>query len=247
MTLSPLETFRETTNMLYTLVDGDEKYLVKCYCGPDSLVRLRQERLMLTRWRRAGFHVPEVHDIEVSGVPEPYLVTSFVEGPSLREYLSNNGCVIDEKLETLQRLFGELARRHELAVHASDPNLVHHDPSSENIIHAKNGFYFIDFETPVEKSRSVLGPACIEVATTSRWIVRDLGIESLEEVLKLVVAAYKGQESLLRLIVDRTTGRPFQFYHRWKNRKRKRSYPGEVTKYDIADGLAKLSIDSTFS
>jgi hypothetical protein len=89
-----------------------------------------------------------------------------------------------------------------------------------------------------------LESASIEAATTCRWIVRDLGIESLDRVLKLAAAAYGNQELLLKLIVDRTTGRPFQLYHRWKNKKRKLAHPDEVTKYDIADGLAKLSIDS---
>lgn len=244
MRLSPLETFRKTTNTLYTLVDGDDKYLVKCYCGPRNFTRYRQEKLTLNRWEQAGFNVPTVHDIEVPSATEPYLVTSFIEGPSLREYLSESAHALGDKLGTLRGLFRELARRHDVAICTNDRHLVHYDPSSGNIIATQNGFYFIDFETPVETSHSVLEWASIEVASTCRWIVRDLGIESLEEVLKLVVAAYKDQESLLRLIVDRTTGRPFQFYHRWKNRKRKFARPEEVTKYDIADGLAKLSIDA---
>ena len=136
--------------------------------------------------------------------------------------------------------------RHKLAIHLNDPDITHHDPSTDNVILAKNNFYFIDFETPAQRRRSVLESASIEVAITCMWIVRDLGIESNEHVLKALVEAYDRQESLLKLIVERTCGRPFQFYHRWKNRKRKLAHTDEVTKYDIADGLAKLTIDSAF-
>jgi tRNA A-37 threonylcarbamoyl transferase component Bud32 len=244
MKLSPLETFRKTTNTLYTVVDGNDKYLVKSYCGPRNLARYRQEKLSLGRWQQAGFNVPTVHDIKIPSAAEPYLVISFIEGPSLREYLSQSAHALDEKLETLRRLFSELAKRHDLAIRTNNIYLIHHDPSSGNIIYTKSGFYFIDFETPVKQNHSVLESASIEVATTCRWIVRDLGIESLDKVLTLAAAAYRNQEPVLKLIVDRTTARPFQFYHRWKNKKRKLVHPEEVTKYDIADGLAKLSIDT---
>jgi len=240
MKLSPFKTFRKTTNSLYILVDRDSRYLVKHYCGPSNFARRRQEKFMLNLWKQFGLNVPGIHDKEVASLPEPYLVTSFIEGLSLREYLSKNDCSIEKKLKSLAALFRELAQRHDLAIRADDRNLVHYDPSSGNIICAKDGFYFIDFETPVQKRRTVLESASIEVATTCRWIVRDLGIEFLEEVLKVMVISYTGQESLLKLIVKRTAGRPFQFYHRWQDRKRKMARPQDVTKYDIADALAKL-------
>lgn len=240
MNLSPFKTFRKTTNSLYVLVDGDSKYLVKHYCGPGNFARCRQEKLILQLWTQSGFNVPEIYDIDIADIPEPYLVTSFIEGPSLREYLSRNECSIEEKLEILNKLFCEFARRHDLAIRADDRNLVHHDPSSGNIICTEHGFYFIDFETIPKRKRSVIESASIEVATTCRWIVRDLGIEMLEKVLKLLVTAYAGQESLLNLVVKRTAGRHFQFYHRRQDRKRKTANPQDVTKYDIADALAKL-------
>lgn len=240
MELKPLMKFSKTKNKLYTLVDRNSKYLVKCYCGPHNLERYTQEKLMINHWKEAGFKVPEIYDKEVQGVTKPYLVTGFIEGMSLREYLSENNNSIDKKLETLTKLFYELSKRHELAIRTDDRYLVHYDPSSGNIICTKNGFYFIDFETPPPKKRSLLESASIEVATTCRWIVRDLGIEFIEEVLKLIVASYTSQKSLLKLIVARTTNRPFQFYHRWQNYKRKLAHPKNVTKYDIVDMLSKL-------
>jgi tRNA A-37 threonylcarbamoyl transferase component Bud32 len=245
MKLSKLNTLRKTTNTLYILFDNEAKYFVKCYTGSGSYARNAQERSMMKHWKKNGFNVPDVYDRKVHGLQEPYIVTSFIEGLSLREYLSESKYSVDEKLETLKKLFSELAKRHNYAIQKNDRDLVHRDPSSGNIICAKNSFYFIDFETPAKKNRPVLESACIEATTTCRWIVRDLGIESIERVLKLLLEAYKGQQILLKTMVHRTTARPFQFFHRWKNKKLKLSHPSEVTKYDIADTLARLEIISS--
>ena len=50
--------------------------------------------------------------------------------------------------------------------------------------------------------------------------------------------AYRGNQEILQLIVERTASRPFQWYHRWRDRDRKRRNPAEVTKYDVADAVA---------
>lgn len=241
MELLPFKTFRKTTNRLYTLVDGSGKYMVKSYCGSGNLDRYRQEKLTINHWKEAGFNVPAIYDKKVDTLPEPYLVTSFIEGALLRQYLSTNVHTAEDKLKTLTKLFDQMALRHNFAVQANDSYLVHYDPSSGNIICTGNSFYFIDFETPARKRTAVLELAAIEVTTTCKWIVRDLGIEFLEEVMKLLVDSYKNHRFLLRLMVKRTTGRPFQFYHRWRDRRRKAANPKkEVTKYDIADVLSDL-------
>jgi tRNA A-37 threonylcarbamoyl transferase component Bud32 len=240
MKLAAFETFRETTNKFYLLTDGSSKYLVKSYCGPDSSARHRQEKFMINHWKQAGFIVPQIYDKQVPDVPEPYLVTDFIEGPSLREYLSAENPTMPEKLAVLAKLFEQLRRRHDTAIQSNDQYLIHYDPSSGNIIYTADNFYFVDFESPPKSRYSVSESASIELATLCRWIVRDLGAESLEKVLKLLVTAYKGQEPLLNLVVKRTTTRPFQFYHRWKNRRHKMLYPNDVTKYDIADGLMHI-------
>jgi tRNA A-37 threonylcarbamoyl transferase component Bud32 len=244
MKLTPFEAFQKTTNKLYILIDGTRKYLVKSYCGPNSFTRYRQEKFMIDHWRQAGFKVPQVYDKQVPDIPEPYLVTSFIEGSSLREYLSTNNTMLPEKLALLAKFFEQMQRRHHIAIQSNDKYLVHYDPSSGNIVCTENDFCFIDFETKPKKSRSVLEAASIELATTSRWIVRDLGIDSIEHVLKLMVESYANQHAILNLIVRRTAGRPFQLFHRWKNKKRKLARPGEITKYDIADTLAKLQRSS---
>jgi tRNA A-37 threonylcarbamoyl transferase component Bud32 len=195
---------------------------------------------MIGHWKKAGFKVPDIYDKQVQGVAKPYLVTSFIDGMTLQDYLLKDNEVIDKKIKTLSKLFRILSQRHDYAIRTDNRYLIHYDPSSDNILYTENGFYFIDFETILPKRCSVLESASIELAITCRWIVRDLGIELIEEVLKLMVLPYTKQESLLRYIINRTLNRPFQFYHRRKNRHRKLEFPQDVTKYDIADALSKL-------
>lgn len=240
MKLAVFETFRKTTNNLYLLTDGSSKYLVKSYYGSDGFARYRQEKFMLNHWKQAGLPVPQIYDKQVPDAAEPYLVTGFIEGPSLREYLSSENPGMPEKFAVLAKLFEQLRRRHDTAIQTSDRSLIHYDPSSGNIIYTGDSFYFIDFESRPKSRCAISESASIELATLCRWIVRDLGLKFLEDVLKQMVAAYKGQEPLLNLIVKRTAGRPFQFYHRRKNQRYKALYPNDVTKYDIADGLKHI-------
>ena len=240
MKLAPFETFRKTTNNLYLLTDGGSKYMVKSYYGSGGFARYQQEKFMLNHWKQAGLLVPEIYDKQIPDMAEPYLVTGFIEGPSLREYLSLESSGMPEKLSILAKLFEQLRQRHDAAIGSNDPYLIHYDPSSGNIICTENGFYFIDFESPPRSRQTIPESASIELATLCRWIVRDLGLKFLEEALKQMAAAYRGQEALLNLAVERTAGRPFQFYHRWKNRRHKTLYSNDVTKYDIADGLKRI-------
>jgi tRNA A-37 threonylcarbamoyl transferase component Bud32 len=240
MRLTAFETFRETTNKFYLLTDGSNKYLVKSYYGRNSFVRHQQEKFMINHWKQAGFIVPQIHDKQVPDVPEPYLVTDFIEGPSLREYLSAESHTVPEKLAVLAKLFEQVRRRHDTAIQTNDQCLIHYDPSSGNIIYTTDNFYFIDFESPPKSRYTIPESASIELATLCRWIVRDIGPKFLEQVLKQMVTAYKGQEPLLNLVVKRTAARPFQFYHRWKSQRFKTLYPNDVTKYDIADKLTIL-------
>jgi len=194
---------------------------------------------MLDHWIELGFNVPEIVAKKIECIKEPYLVTSFIEGLSLRDYLLGNSCTLKEKLELLTMLFKEMEHRHKLAIKLNDPDIVHHDPSTDNVILAENHFYFIDFETP-RKKRSVVELASIEIATTCRWAVRDLGIDYVQEVLNCMVTVYKDQDNLLKPIVKRTIGRPFQFYHLRRDKRKKTANPKDVTKYDIANTLSEL-------
>lgn len=245
MNISPFAAFRRTTNALYTVRDADAEYFVKCYRGPSGPEREDRERHMIHSWEKEGFEVPRIYDIEIPDLTKPYLVTDLVKGVSLREYLAGDTQPASMKMEVLTKLFTELRRRHELAIAKNDPRFIHPDASTGNILCTRSGFCFIDFEAEPRRRDSVMEAAGIEVATLCRWIVRDLGAGHLSEVLTRVQAAYEGREHLLDLAAGRTMNRPFQFYHRWQDRRRKQQNPGEVTKYDIARALTEIRSRST--
>lgn len=239
MKLSPLKTSTKTTNTLYSFDDGNTAYVVKCYVGADNLKRCRREKDAIEHWAAAGFNVPRIYDRTIPNIHVPYLVLSRIEGVPLREYLSSRTRPIDEKLRMLENLFEQTSSRHRLAVQNADFRLVHYDPSSGNVICFGDRLSYVDFEAR-PRYRTVIEAAGTELLTLCKWIVRDMGMEFLETVMQLVTASYKNQQSLLRVMLKRTSGRPFQFYHRWKIRKRKTANPNDVTKYDIADTVEKL-------
>jgi tRNA A-37 threonylcarbamoyl transferase component Bud32 len=240
MNISPFVAFRKTTNALYTVRDAGAEYFVKCHHGPGGPRRKDREQQIMRLWEKEGFEVPRIHDIEIPVLPKPYLVTDLVKGVSLRECLADNAHPTSVKMDFLTKLFMELRRRHELAIARNDPRLIHPDASTGNILCTKSGFCFIDFEASPRRRDSVMEAAGIEIATLCRWIARDLGVGGLSAILARVLAAYEGREQVLDLAAGRTMNRPFQFYHRWRDKRRKQQNPGEVTKYDIAGALMAL-------
>ena len=220
MKLSPLNTYSKTSNKLYILLNSHQKLVVKCYCGPRAYDRCDQERFTLTHWGKAGFLVPQIHTMLIPELQEPYLLTNYIPGDSLRQYLSSPSITLDKKLLTLERFFADMCSRHEQVIKDKDRHLVHYDPSSSNVILADNKFCHIDFEAP-PKRRSALAAASVEVGVICRRIVDDIGPGHIREVLQLVVSAYTNQRTLLRRTIKRTMNRSLQFTHYWKDRRRK--------------------------
>jgi tRNA A-37 threonylcarbamoyl transferase component Bud32 len=232
---------KKTKNRVYTFVVNRQKYVLKVYRGFDRFARRGREKLLIEHWKHKGFKAPEICDMEIESAAEPYLVTKFIDGPSLRAYLP--GTQPSEQLEAISRLFEQISNRHHIAIETDDEQLVQYDANTRNIICAQDGFYFVDFESFNRKHLSIAESASIEAATLCRWIVGDTGVEFLEEVVKIMARAYERDTGLLNLIVARTTARPFQFYSRWKNARRKRKNPAVATKYDVADTLARVIAD----
>ena len=81
----------------------------------------------------------------------------------------------------------------------------------------------------------------MELAKFLRWAVRDLGRQYLDRVVSFVLDSYGRESLIIAALVDRVYRVPFQFVHRWRDRRKKAGRPGEVTKYDLADAFhAKL-------
>lgn len=239
MELQPLKTFRASTNQASLLTAQGRQWLVKRYAGAHQQERRDCEEQTLRLWNKAGFRVPRIASIDL---PElhgtPYLVMEYLDGPTLQEYLRRAGGTRVQKLEWLSRILRENCRRQALALREHQTRLFHPDPNSSNVILVGSEFCFIDFETSVAQDQFA-DAAAIETAKFCRWTARDLGIDTLPELMNRLVEAYHDDPLVLRRIVRRTQGRPFQFFHRWQDRKRKRKQPTEVTKYDIADALAQ--------
>ena len=237
MDLQPLKTFRASSNAASLLRHEGRTFLVKRYVGENAPARRACEAHALKEWQDAGFKVPQVLPLEIPDLADsPYLVMAYLEGPTLQEYLQDPARLLADKLALLVRIFESNCRRQVLARERRQPLLLHPDPNSSNVILAAGDFYFIDFETPVAGA-DLEEAAAIETAKFCRWTARDLGRPELPQVAAGLVEAYREHLELLRPIVSRTRGRPFQFFHRWQDARKKRRQPREVTKYDVADAL----------
>jgi len=238
MELEPIKTFRLTTNKVSRFRHDGRELLVKHYTGTDKEARRDREERTLELWRECGFHVPVVRKLQIPQLlDEPQLVLDYLGSLTLQEKLKNRAVPRAEKLASIAAIFIENSRRHRLAIERSEPLLIHADANTSNILCHEGGFYFIDFENGPEGT-SLTELAAIETAKFTRWVARDCGIELLPAIVGVLGEAYRGNQEILQLIVERTTSRPFQWYHRWRDRDRKRRNPAEVTKYDVADAVA---------
>lgn len=238
MELQPLQTSRVSTNHAGVLQLDGQTYLIKRYAGGNPRERLECEKLSLGLWADAGFKVPALSSLEIPELRGMYyLAIAFLNGPTLQDLLKNTAVRIEEKWELLSSILADNCRRQCRAIAQQEPRLLHPDPNSSNIICVGREYYFIDFETTVPPG-NLEDAAAVETAKFIRWTARDLGIVHLSELARRAVAAYGDNPDTLRRIVKRTCDRPFQWFHRWQDRRRKQRLPLEVTKYDIAHALA---------
>jgi Ser/Thr protein kinase RdoA (MazF antagonist) len=239
MQLEPLKTFRQTTNAVYVLHHEGRRFLVKRYNGDDARRRRDKERSTLEIWTELGLSVPSVQHIEVPELRnESYLVMDYAGDSTLQEWLKDSEVSPHGKLERLARIFQESRRRHQAAISRHEPRLLHADANTSNILCVGERSIFIDFESRVECD-DLNEAAAIETAKFCRWAARDMGIDHLPGIVSTLVQAYGDERERLWLIVRRTCNRSFQFFHRWRDARRKARQPGEVTKYDVADALAR--------
>lgn len=245
MDLQPLKTFRVSSNQASLLTHEGRTLLIKRYSGERQQQRRDCEEQTLRVWAKAGFKVPKPVAIDIPELRGScYLAVEYLNGPTLQEHLQDAATPFGKKMELLSRILHDNYRRQALAVRQGEVRLLHPDPNSSNVICLGPDYYFIDFETIVATG-DLEEAAAIETAKFCRWTARDLGMVHLPELARQIVQAYQDQLSTLRRIVSRTCGRPFQFIHRWQDRRRKCRNPREVTKYDIADALAAALDEAT--
>lgn len=241
MKLTPLHHSPETSNTLLIAENGNRRYLVKRYEGKNAEHRRNLELHRLVRWRRAGFNVPAV--VKPAGLEEnaPCLAMEYLMGCSLQEFLQSKSIGQQEKFDLLRKLFLLNADRHRIVLDTDDATLIHHDLNTGNILISNDRIFYIDLEGQLESRSSIpkTDLVGIEVAKLLRWSSRDLGRHLLREVIGIMLDAYHWSK-VPESIANRVYNRPFQFLHRWRNMQRLRELPGDVTKYDIADGISEL-------
>ena len=239
MNLTPITPDRFTDSRLSLHETADRKLLVKVFLNADKKARRDLEAAKLTRWRAAGFRVPQLAEMPVPGEREPYLVMEFVPGDTLKHFLRDTAIELDRRLATLADLFAVNYRRHLQARVQNDLLLVHTDPNTDNVILNADGFCFIDFEHSTRLSD--VGTAIAnEVATFARRIIRDLGVEHSRSVMVRLLAAYHHDREIFDRVEALTFGRPWQWLHRIKDQVVRWKNTGTVTRYHVADLIRQL-------
>lgn len=238
MNLFPVATFRPTTNKLFSFYQDGRRLLLKLYVGEKCQERYERERYLLKKWALHHLPVPCFYDFDVAGVTKPYLVTDYMEGVSLREYLASPAYSTEKKLARLEDIFSCNRNRHSLALQTNDPDFVLFDANTGNIIVTGNGYFHIDFEAPA-KRENLVNLISKEMAKFCRWACRDMGRDNMTIIVEKLTDIYADHLELLQRIVELTTSSPLQFVHRLRDKGKKKKNPLEITKYDIADAIRK--------
>jgi len=236
--LTALRIYSETSNKLYRHETPSGTTVIKCYQGSSAGEHYEREKERLLHWKRKGHPVPAVLPLETGELSNDiYLVLEYLPGTSLQQLLCDTTIPIEQRENVLTNTLTSMAKRHQQAIAENDSYLIHFDANTGNIVISNNRAFWIDFEAPLSRGTTE-ELASREIAKFIRWAVRDLGHERLEHCIDRLVFAYQDQLSLLHNMANRTLQRNFSFYHRYRDRKRKKNNPREITKYDIADALA---------
>jgi len=241
MSLSPYNPQRFTDSQLYLKEVDGRQLLVKTYLNEGKFTRRDMEIARNRRWEDFGFRVPEILGLQCKEIAEPHVVMQYVPGTRLSEYLKDKRLDTHAKLKTLASIFLLNCSRHDMALANHDLLLLHTDPNTDNIILDGEDIWFIDFEH-ISEPQDVPTGVGKEVATFTRRVVNDLGIEHLNEVVQALLQAYQFNATILTKVEDLTLARPFQFIHRLKHGLRKKGDAELVTRYDIADAIRKLRL-----
>ena len=236
MELIPFTPKRFTDSELFTTDLDGKKYLVKSYLCDDAELRRELERAKLRHWRACSFRVPNFLEDQEVALESPHLLIEFISGVNLSDALKDSSIAYEVKRGQLEQVYLENAKRHSIALGNNDKLLVHTDPNTDNILLMDHTYVTIDFEHP-SKDRSILEAIAHEVATFSRRALTDLGREHLEDIVGIVNQCYTDKPDVLEKVCQLTLGRNFQFYHRFKDGKKKAKKPDLVTRYDVADSI----------
>ena len=238
MRFDPVATYTNNTNEIVKVTQGDRCWLLKRYQGNNALGRRNTEQARLRLWGSKGFPVPALYDLDLPEQSEPYLVLEWIDGISLAQLLNDESLTMDKRLQQLEKIIKDIYGRQSQNLQQNDYRFIHSDPNTGNILIKNGNHFYIDFEGCVTSSSNNITEAlAIELAKFLRWSIRDLGRRHLQDVINRVIAIYGSDDPIIIAIYRRVYRSPWQFVHRFKDRKKKKNNPGDVTKYDLADAF----------
>jgi hypothetical protein len=157
--------------------------------GPEFRSRFARE--VAAARRVSGMFTAPVVDADPDA-PQPWLVTAYVEGPSLADHVGRNGAMPDSEVIGLGRALAEGVA----AIHAA--GVVHRDLKPSNVLLAADGPRIIDFGV----SRAVEATAL----TRSGLVMGSPGFMSPEQARGLEISAASDVFSLGAVLAFAATG-----------------------------------------
>lgn len=171
---------------------GLRLYAGKSGCSPRQRWRTEYETLEL--WRSCGFRVPAV--LAISPVREiPFTVLEHLEGPSLRQVLSDPDACAGRQRACVEQFARELAARHDRALDLGDARLIHTSPKLRDVVVTGEGPALLDFELSYHKSVLVMPLLSREVLGFLVSMARAAGTR-FPELLEVFLGGYGRLERL---------------------------------------------------
>ncbi len=118
--------------------------------------RYATERAVLELWRREGFDVPAVLDLDVlAHAGQPCLAMEFVPGGLMSKLIRSSEVPLVRKKELVARFARTAGSRHSRALELSEPGLVFKHPTFSHIIVSGERLFHFDFEQALTHTGSI--------------------------------------------------------------------------------------------
>lgn len=160
--------------------------------------RFATEVACIEVWERHGFRCFGIHpEVRVEGLPEGgYMVYDWTPGLHFREYFRDESVPLEERMATWRDWVPEWCRRHQAAVRAREPRLIHENGDVKHVMLWQGGYVYFDFEVQFT-SRDVRDLVGRELLAYMRSVRKFFGEALYARMLDELVAHYPDPDLLL--------------------------------------------------
>ena len=109
---------------------------------------------------------------------------------------ATNPISLEERLETYRRFLGEWHRRHELAIRAGEPGLVHENGDMKHVMILGDDFLYFDFEMTYRSKRHVRDYVTREILAYLKSLGKVVGPERFSAFLEETLRHYPDTDLL---------------------------------------------------